>query len=251
VAFHLRVFGGLCLTRGGLPVHGAARQRRSLALLAVLAAHDDRGISREKLGALLWPEASSSQVRNRLKQAVYALRRDLGDQSVLGTTQLRLGRDAISCDLVDFRHELALGRLDSAVRLFDGPFLDGFHIGGHSEEFDLWVDAERRCLDRRAAEILWSLAESATRQGDHTAALVWCRRLASLDPLDGRYARAVATAELAVGNRAGALQHIALYERSLHRELELPVDADLQALAMCIRTTTDAWARPASREPRR
>src|SRR5688500_15895737 len=100
MTLHLTTLGSLSLTRGGRPVGGAASQRRSLALLAVLAAQERRGISREKLAALLWPESDQDNARNSLKQVVYLLRRDLGGAAVLGAAELRLGHDAISCDLV-------------------------------------------------------------------------------------------------------------------------------------------------------
>jgi DNA-binding SARP family transcriptional activator len=239
MALRLRVLGGLCLTKHGSPVHGVAGQRRSLALLALLAVHEQRGLSRDKVCAVLWPNADACQARNRLKQAVYSLRRELGTEAILGTIQLRLGTHVVTCDLVDLRRELALGRPDRAVSLFEGQFLDGFHIGGEAEAFERWADDERRALARFVADILRSQADVAAKREDHEDARYWWRRLAALDPLDARYARGVAMAELAVGNRAGALQFIASYQKSVHSELELPIDPDLHALATWIRASTD------------
>ena len=72
----LRTFGGLSITVDGAVANGAAIQRKTLALLALLAA-TKHGISRDKLVAYLWPESDTAHGRNLLRQACYALRRDL------------------------------------------------------------------------------------------------------------------------------------------------------------------------------
>jgi len=45
----LRTFGGLSIKDGGAPVTGAATQRKTLALLALLAAAGKTGLSRDNL----------------------------------------------------------------------------------------------------------------------------------------------------------------------------------------------------------
>ncbi len=61
--FHLRTFGGLALDRDGTLLDGA--QRKSLALLAVLAARPSKGVGRDRLMALLWPESDTEHARGR------------------------------------------------------------------------------------------------------------------------------------------------------------------------------------------
>jgi DNA-binding SARP family transcriptional activator len=53
----LHTFGGCSVTRDGAPVDDLAGQRKALAFLAILAAAGERGISREKVLAHLWPES--------------------------------------------------------------------------------------------------------------------------------------------------------------------------------------------------
>src|SRR6266702_1493978 len=87
----LRTFGGLSIKDGGAPVTGAATQRKTLALLALLAAAGKNGLSRDKLIAYLWPETDAEHGRNLLNQACYALRRDLRERELLvGASELRL-----------------------------------------------------------------------------------------------------------------------------------------------------------------
>ena len=73
----IRTLGGLSVEQDGTTVAGAAAQPRRLAILAVLARAGQRGASRERLLALLWPDSNEEASRNTLNHALYTLRRDL------------------------------------------------------------------------------------------------------------------------------------------------------------------------------
>src|SRR6516164_10339904 len=74
---HLRVMGGFAaLLPTGQPVEISCKKNR--ALLTYLALHADRKLTREKLTSLLWSDRGEAQARNSLRQALAALRRDLG-----------------------------------------------------------------------------------------------------------------------------------------------------------------------------
>ena len=121
----LRTFGGLSIEVNGVPATGAAGQRRTLALLALVAAAGKSGLSRDKLIAYLWPESDAKHSRSLLKQACYALRRDLHEPALLlGATELRLNPAAITSDIQSFDAALERGDMSQAVALYTGPFLD-------------------------------------------------------------------------------------------------------------------------------
>src|SRR3989442_14948498 len=95
----LRTFGGLSIEENRAPYSGAAVQRKTLALLALLAAAGKNGLSRDKLIASLWPESDAERGRNLLKQACFALRRDLREPELfLGSTELRLNASLVTTD---------------------------------------------------------------------------------------------------------------------------------------------------------
>src|SRR5207249_5468511 len=71
----------LSIEADGAPPTGAAAQRKTLALLALLARHP-RGLSRDKVIAYLWPETDAEHGRSLLRQACYALRRDLKEDKI-------------------------------------------------------------------------------------------------------------------------------------------------------------------------
>lgn len=54
--FRLRTFGGAALERDGVTLDRVGAQRKTLALLTLLAASRQQGIRRDRLAAYLWPE---------------------------------------------------------------------------------------------------------------------------------------------------------------------------------------------------
>ncbi len=233
----LVTFGGLGIQRSGGPAEGAGAQRRRLALLALLAAAGERGLSREKLLGLLWPESDLERARKNLAQAVYALRRDLGAEDlVLGTTDLRLNPDLCDSDLARFRQALKEQRLADAVALYQGPFLDGIYLD-EAPEFERWAETERNALAHDYIAALERLARDTSAAGDPRAALGYWRLLANADPLNARSALGLMRAQDAVGDRAAALQHYRVYEMLLRQELELEPDPEVKRLADQLRET--------------
>ena len=241
----VRTFGGLSVeTPAGRPA-GAAAQPRRLALLALIARAGERGITRDKLLALLWPDAEPEQGRRALNQALYSLRRDLdADELFVGVQELRLNPEVATSDVAAFDAALRAGRLEDAVATHAGPFLDGFRIPG-AAEFDRWVDEARAELVQRLTGALERLARGAERI-DASACVRWWRRLAALDPLDARVALGLMTALVAGGDRPGALQHARIYEALMAQELDLPADAAVLDLARRIRSGDVSAPSPAA-----
>ena len=179
---------------------GAAAQPRRLAVLALLARAGRPGITREKILALLWPDEPEERARRSLNQAVYSLRRDLGDEdALLGAKDLRLNLDRIEVDTIEFDDAIKGNDVQRAIRLYDGPFLDGLFVP-RAAEFERWVEVERAALALDFARALERAAIGAGERGDHHAAVDSWRKLAATDPLNGRVALSVMTALVAAGD---------------------------------------------------
>jgi DNA-binding SARP family transcriptional activator len=122
----LKTFGGLAVDVDGAPGTGAAQQRKTLALLALLAVAGRRGLSRDKLSTYLWPESDTEHARNLLKQACYALRRDLHvPELFLGAVELRLNPEVIASDIGTLEEALECGDAARAVAVYTGPSSTG------------------------------------------------------------------------------------------------------------------------------
>jgi DNA-binding SARP family transcriptional activator/TolB-like protein len=220
----LLTFGGLSLVNDGVPVTGAASQRSRLALLAVLASSGASGISRDKLLALLWPESDEERSRHALKQGVYALRRDLGNENAIaGTATLSLDPAVVPSDVREFDEALARGDDAAAAALYAGPFLDGVFIKS-AAEFDQWAAGERSRLERANLDAIGRLARAAETSGDHAAAAHWWRRAAAAEPLSGRVALSLMRVLADSGDVSAAIQHARVHEAIVKGELDSPAD---------------------------
>jgi serine/threonine-protein kinase len=233
--YRLETFGGLAVTGGAAPLVGAATQRRTLAILAVLASAGAQGITREKLLGLFWPDSDTARARHALKQALYTLRRDLrDDELVAGTATLRLEPGSMTSDVQAFEEALARGEPERAVELYRGPFLDGIYLDG-APEFERWLERERGRLAHAHAAALERLAAAAGAAGDHARATGWWRRLAAVDPLSSRVAVELMRALAAAGDPEAALRHARVHAALVWQELETPPDPAVAELAERIR----------------
>ena len=235
------VFGGLSVRDdAGQPFAGAAAQPRRMAILALLARAGQRGVAREKVLMLLWPDAEDDRGSKALAQAIYALRRDLGaDEAIVGVNELRLDPSFVTTDVGDFAAAISRADDDRAVELYNGPFLDGFHLP-NADDFTRWVEVERAALAADHSRSLESLARRQRAAGDARAAVATWRKLAALEPLNARVAVGLMEALTADGDRAGAIQHARIYEALIEQELDLPPDAEVIAFAERLRQAAEA-----------
>jgi len=237
VGYRLRVLGRLTLEDGPGLSEGAATRPRSLALLAILAAAGEAGVPRDKLLLYLWPESNTRRARNSLHQTLYAIRRHLGEDSVLvGTPNLQLNPASFSSDLWDFETALALGAIEDAIARYEGAFLDGIALPD-LPEFEHWMGEERARIGRRYADALEASAAQATRQGHHRLAVERWQELARLDPLSSRPALGLMRAFVAAGNRASALEYARDYQELFQRKLGTAADPSITALVEQLRGT--------------
>jgi eukaryotic-like serine/threonine-protein kinase len=230
-AFCLNLLGNPQLASAtGAGITGRAVQRHRIAFLALLALAPGRALSRDKLIGLLWPESDTEAARKLLNQAVYHLRKTLGENAIVSTAEeLRLEGDVVQCDVTLFEGALAEGNAAGAIELYRGPFMDGFFLSD-APEFDHWLDLQRQRLATLYGKALDKLAASANDRGDTAAALEWWQRRAAHDPFDSSVAVHVVEALDQQGNRAGALQYAEAHTRLLQEEFNIAPPAELQDL---------------------
>lgn len=245
---YLHTLGGVYLSRdGGPPMGGAAGQRRLLGLLSVLSVAGDRGISRDRLVALLWPDSDEESGRHSLTQALYHARRTLGCENlIVGGADVRLTSDGYSSDVRELETALERNELAQAIALYAGPFLDGFAIAGNGA-FERWAESQRSRLQGKIAKALETLAARAATDGDLLNAVELRRRVVALDPLDSNATRRLLEVMLETGDRSGALRQAQIHETLVRSELGVAVDPAIRALAANARRTEDSP--PSKSEP--
>src|SRR6185312_7093479 len=105
-------------------------------MLAYLLLHRDAPQPRQQLAYLFWPDATETQARNNLRQALHQLRHTLpdADRFLHGDIHTVRWRDdaPFSLDVADFEH--ALARAHTAEQLSD----PGAWQGALEEAVDLY-----------------------------------------------------------------------------------------------------------------
>ncbi|MGH7543500.1 MAG: AfsR/SARP family transcriptional regulator, partial [Gemmatimonadota bacterium] len=236
----LRVLGVVDLEgRSGSTLDEVLAQPKRVGLLAYLALARPHGYQRtDPLLALFWPDLDATHARAALRQSVYFLRRHLGAEALLSRgrgEELSVSPD-LWCDAVAFETALEEERREDALGLYRGPLLDGFHVTGAGEEFEHWLDAERRRLELRAERAALELSQAAERDGDRDGALRWARRALALEPLDEAAARRLIGLLDRLGDRAGALHAYEEFAARLEAELGVAPGPETERLAAGIRS---------------
>jgi serine/threonine-protein kinase len=196
-------------------------------MLAVLAAAGSAGVSRDKLLAYFWAETDEDQARHALNQALHQIRVALGPAAITTTsTALVLDPASITSDVAEFEQASAERLYERAAGLYQGPFLDGFHVRD-ATEFERWVTTTRASLAHTWTSIVESLAAAASERRDRAGVVRWRQRLATADPFNARAVVALAEAHVAAGDRASALRAMTAHEALIRTELEAEPDAGI------------------------
>ena len=152
---------------GAVEVHGAGQviarwpSRAVAVLLARLALAPQRSHPREELVELLWPGVAPGVGRNRLRQALSALKSLLeapgaNRAPVLDAHRgfVRVVPGSLVCDAVDFEQHLRAGEVAAAASRYAGELMPG--------HYDDWVIEERRRLADLYEQSAPALAERST-----------------------------------------------------------------------------------------
>ncbi|MCG6955225.1 MAG: hypothetical protein LJF04_04460 [Gemmatimonadetes bacterium] len=251
---HLQTLGTVDLrkTAGG-SVGSLLAQPRTTALLVYLVLARPRGYHRrDRLCALFWPESDTDHARGALSQALTRLRRSAGSEliEIRGKEEVRVTPGAVRCDAVVFEEAVQAGKEASALDLYSGPFLTGFHLD-HLPGFEDWMETERDRLRSLAACTARALARRLIDEGRLVEAEQATGRALILAPESEATAAELVQALAEAGDRAAALAVYDSWAATLARELELEPSNDLQALAEELRESAslDPYQQAPRREP--
>jgi DNA-binding SARP family transcriptional activator/predicted ATPase len=229
----VRLLGTLQITLEGTPATGF-QSNKERALLAYLSEESQQPHTREKLAGLLWPELTESAARNNLRRALSNLRRTIGDRVQDGepfllvthrTIRLNSAADtwidtqAFSSLLASPRHPPP-PRLEQAIDLYHGGFLEGFFLSD-SPAFEEWSVMCRERYQRLMRETLHLLVEQYQAQGDHERALQLAWRLVDLEPWWEEAHQQLILLLALSGRRSEALAQYLRCRRLLAEELDV------------------------------
>lgn len=191
-------------------------------------------MSRQRLGALFWPEADPEKAGANLRQNLVRIRRfqDENDFQLIGSnfTLVYLTPEGIDWDLAGFLEALDGDdepSLTKACELYGGELLA--EIGASSAEFEEWLSEQRETLRSPFIEKL--TAALAEDSGFSPAGRSLCaRKLLALDPCNEQAFQALMT-EAAEQRDIARLQHLfERCERQLKNEFGIGSSDDTRGL---------------------
>ena len=234
MAVRLKLLGGLALEGpDGLPVR--LPTRKSALLLAALALVGDKGLRRDALAELLWPDRSEPQARSSLRQSLTAVRHALDDAG----TDLHLEAEGDTVRLcgpderIDVR---AFDRLADSASAQDQARACGLYAGEPMEGValdppaDRWFGGYAAAFQRRALALVEALSRKAGEGEAAQACEALAHRLLDRDPAAEEAHRALIRIMLARGQRNVARRQLELCREALHRELDAEPEPATSAL---------------------
>jgi ATP/maltotriose-dependent transcriptional regulator MalT/DNA-binding SARP family transcriptional activator len=207
----VRAFGDTKVVRDGRLVdHGDWHSQVARDMFYCLLAYPE-GLTKDRIGAIFWPDTPPRQVRTNFKNTLYRLRLTLGSEIVL----FEVGRYRFNTkldywyDVKEFLDILArddqadeipsrILRLQRAVLLYEGPYLPNVDR--------TWVASERARLQQAFFSAALTLGKLHLAIGEFEAALNPGMHLLMMDSCLESAHRLLMRAHAGMGNRAAVMR---------------------------------------------
>ena len=200
--------------------------------------HPD-GVTKEKVGLAMWPESSSSQLRNNFHVTLHRLRKTIGHAewvvadgehySIDPAVVRRFDAALFETSVIAARRALkrqeqgAVVALEQALALYRADFLDGEPAGD-------WCFDVRDRLQQLCIEGLMALGAAQVAEERFGRAVETYRVVLSRDELHEEALRALMLAQAAAGDRTPALRAYQRFAERLKRELEVEPSKETRAV---------------------
>jgi DNA-binding SARP family transcriptional activator len=230
----LSLLGPPVVTVDGQPV--AFDTRKATALLALLAI-EARPQPRDRLAALLWPDADATRARSALRRTLSVTASAVGDALVAQRSVVALDLSKSTSDVAEFDALLKSGDVASfreAIDLWRDDFLAGFSLRD-APEWEDWQERVADVLRRQLAATLGALVDADIAAGDLDSAVKAAERWLALDPLHEPAHCALIRLHAWRGDRSAAMRQYRACVRTLDTELGVEPLAETRALYDAIR----------------
>jgi len=215
----LATLGGSSIRHDGSEFTGLSAHKQKIALLSYLAVEGP--VPRDSLVALFWPERGQEKASHSLSQALYALKRDLGEEVVsVAGDRVSLLPESVAIDVKQMEAAAQEERWEDVVGHYEGPFLDKFFLA-NAPAFDEWQTRTRAWVGSLARKAFGKVIGSRTAAGDVAGALDVAWRWARLEPLEDEAQHALVALLAMSGDRSAALKQYDAFRARLARELDV------------------------------
>src|ERR687890_1706850 len=239
--------------------------KKILALLCYLAAEGATRHQRRELAELLWPQIEERRARTSLRSALAKLRKTLGEDSAHDEGASFLGVDSdllgiepkeVELDLESLEAAVSLarsetspaggsssssaaddvgrrdliGRLEGALGLYRGEFMEGFSVED-APEFEVWVEAERMRWRALFGELCERVSRLEGEEGLIGEAIATARLWVRHAPLEEGAHRRLMELLSSAGESERALLVYEGFKNTLNRELGIEPSSQMRELA--------------------
>ncbi len=233
LTFHL--LGGYSINDGDNPITDL-RSRTAEALLIYLACHE-RPLSRQFLADFFWDDRTQKQAAANLRSILSTLRKRVGDYLITERQTIAFNREtSFWLDSADFERQIqalqplinqptpldedTAQKLEATLALYQGDFLDGFHLS-ESRGFEEWIVISRERLRRLAVIGLRRLVQYHLANGRYQSGITFADRLIAADPYNEEAQRQRMWLLLRSGSRHAALQSYQAFHDLLAADLSV------------------------------
>ncbi|NCC26056.1 MAG: hypothetical protein EOM25_12815 [Deltaproteobacteria bacterium] len=242
IPLEISTFGRFGILRNGKQIVATRKGiLKPMALLKALIVLGLRGVPKETLENLLWPDAEGDKAAHSLKFTLHALRTFLQTPGAIMVKNRTMSINPAACrvDFEEFEracamvesaldgnsqvngHDLAM-MCEKALSLYKGDFLA-------RDEMD-WVIAMREKQKTRCLRVLERLVQIHEQAGRQDLAGATCERALLIDPLREGFYRRLMLYALQTGRKAEAVSIFNRCSRIFRAELGVTPSASLQAL---------------------
>jgi len=238
----VETLGRFRVVRDGVAVGlDSSAQRRPLDLLRALLACGGRGVRRERLADLLWPEADGDAAQRVFATTLHRLGRLVGRDAIVRSRDGRVGLDPARCWVDAWVVEERLAPLlacarsndgderqrveqaEAAIDLYRGPLLRA--TGG-----EVWLLAPRERLHGRVIRAVARVGGYWEQEGEIERAITTYERGLEVDGLEEPFYQGVIRGWLALGLRSKAMVAYRRCEVALAGGLGVEPSAETTAL---------------------
>ncbi len=210
-------------------------QKRARELFFFMVSHPNKGLSKEEIGLILWPDSSTELLRLQFRNTLYYIRYALGQDVILSNDRRYLFNSDIdySYDVQDFEHKVTQSEqaaspeqkitlLQEGLAIYQGEF---FPEGDGD-----WVMTERQRLEELREHSQLALAQLLLEQGEAKASLGYCQAILAENHCMESAHRLAMQAYAALGNRSGIKNQYEQCKQSLMDELSLDPSDETEKL---------------------
>jgi DNA-binding SARP family transcriptional activator len=243
-AIRVHAFGGFSVERRGEPLTFEGKtQKKPMELLRALIALGGRGVAKQKLFDLLWPDADAAAAASALDVVISRLRKLLGEPGAIRIDEGKVGLDAERVWLDVWAFDSDVEALQGALQLQDGlaeaTVIDSIgqrllarYVGPFlgSEDPQRWSLAARDRWQNRFRRSLADAGRYWEQRGEWPRAIALYERALEEDSLAEDLYRRLMRGHLARGEPADAARVYRRCRDMLSVQLGIPPSADTEAL---------------------